>query len=110
MTVEQRRRADIDADLVAARARIAELEAQEAARVRSEQVQRSLYRIADAASAATDMQAFYRTIHAIVGGLVYAENLYIALYDAERQRMNYPYFVDTFDEDIPDPNAWEPFG
>jgi GAF domain-containing protein/CheY-like chemotaxis protein len=41
---------------------------------------------------------------------MYAENLYIALYDAERQRINFPYFIDTVDPDIPDPRAWEPFG
>jgi GAF domain-containing protein/CheY-like chemotaxis protein len=110
MTVEQRRRADVEAELVAARARITDLEAHEAARARSALVQRALYRIADAASAATDMGAFYRTIHAIVGELLYAENLYIALYDADRRLMNYPYFVDALDPEIPDPNAWEPFG
>ena len=73
-------------------------------------VQGALYRIAEAASAASDLQAFYRTIHAIVGELMYAENLYIALYDDEHERLNYPYYVDALDTDIPDPNAWEPFG
>jgi GAF domain-containing protein/DNA-binding response OmpR family regulator len=97
-----------DAD--ALRARIAELEASEATHQRSAAVQDALYRIAEAASAATDLQAFYRTIHEIVGELLYAENLYIALYDDVRGRMNYPYFVDSVDTDIPDPTAWEPFG
>ena len=64
---------------------------------RSERVQDALYRIAEAASAATDLQAFYRTIHEIVGELMYARNFYIALHDAERGRMNYPYYVDEFD-------------
>ena len=32
------------------------------------------------------MPAFYRTIHEIVGELMYAENFYIALYDEERER------------------------
>ena len=84
-------------DVAALRARIADLEANEAARLRSERVQDALYRIAEAASAATDLQAFYGTVHEIVGGLIYARNLYIALYDAERGRMNYPYSVDEFD-------------
>ncbi|HET7028124.1 MAG TPA: GAF domain-containing protein [Candidatus Limnocylindrales bacterium] len=97
-------------ELESARRRIAELEALEAERGRAEKVQSALYRIADAASAAHDLQEFYRTIHGIVGELMYAENFYIALYDEERERMNYPYFVDTVDPDIPDPNAWEPFG
>ena len=101
---------DVAAQLAAARARIAELEALEAERARAADVQVALYRIAEAASAATDLQSFYRTIHAIVGELMYAENLYIALYDEVHARLNYPYYVDAFDTDIPDPNAWEPFG
>ncbi len=101
---------DPNAQLAAALARIAELEVLEAERARAIAVQAALYRIAEAASAADDMPAFYRTIHQIVGELMYAENLYIALYDDERGRMNYPYYVDAFDVDVPDPNAWEPFG
>jgi GAF domain-containing protein/CheY-like chemotaxis protein len=77
---------------------------------RADRVQDALYRIAEAASAAQDLPAFYATIHGIVGELMYAENLFIALYDAERQRINFPYYVDTVDTDLPDPRAWEPFG
>ena len=73
-------------------------------------VQDALYRIASAASAAQDLDAFYAEMHAIVGELMYAENLFIALYDAERQRINFPYYVDSVDTDLPDPRAWEPFG
>ena len=41
---------------------------------------------------------------------MFAENFYIALYDDERQAINFPYYVDTVDADIPDPAVWEPFG
>ncbi len=41
---------------------------------------------------------------------MYAENLYIALYDAARGAINFPYYVDTVESDIPDPRVWEPFG
>ena len=41
---------------------------------------------------------------------MYAENLYIALYDDEREPINYPVLRRRVDTDIPDPNAWEPFG
>ena len=99
------------ADQIAAlQARVADLEARDAEHTRAETVQRALYRIAQAATAATDLQAFYREVHAIVGELMFANNFYIALYDAERGRMNYPYYVDTLDDDPPDPKAWEPFG
>jgi signal transduction histidine kinase/CheY-like chemotaxis protein/HPt (histidine-containing phosphotransfer) domain-containing protein len=77
---------------------------------RSQQVQSALYRIAETASAAQDMPAFYAEIHRIVGGLMYAENLYIALYDEERQAMNWPFVVDVADDDFPDPGVWEPIG
>ena len=77
---------------------------------RAEQVQAALYRIAELASAAKDLQEFYRGIHAIVGELMFAKNFYIALYDEERQRLNWAYHVDEKDFDFPDPDVWEPFG
>ena len=73
-------------------------------------LQQALYRIAEASSAAPDMDSFYRAIHETVGELMDARNFYVALYDAERGAINFPYYVDTVDEDIPDPAAWEPFG
>ncbi|MDQ4035069.1 MAG: GAF domain-containing protein [Chloroflexota bacterium] len=89
---------------------MAELEAREAEHERSESVQRALYRIAETASAAQDMPSFYAAIHRIVGELMYADNFYIALHDAERQAINWPYYVDEMDPDIPDPSIWERFG
>ncbi len=73
-------------------------------------IQGALYRIAAAASSAEDLSAFYATVHAIVGELIDARNCYIALYDAERGAINFPYYVDTVDPDIPDPTVWEPYG
>ena len=83
--------------------RVHELEAQA-------QVDAALYRIAQAAGTVTDMQEFYAAMHGIVGELMDASNFYIALYDDDRQMINFPYFVDEVDLDIPDPNVWEPFG
>jgi GAF domain-containing protein/CheY-like chemotaxis protein len=97
-------------ELDSLRARVAELEAREAEHARSEKVQAALYRIADAATAASDLQAFYAEVHATVASLMYAENFYIALYDDRRKAINFPYYVDSVDLDIPDPNLWEPFG
>ena len=91
-------------------ARIAELEAAEAERDRAERVQAALYRIAETASAAQDMGAFYAEMHRIVGELMYADNFYIVLYDEERQAMNWPFYVDTVGEGWPDPNVWESMG
>jgi len=74
------------------------LSEREAGYQRSAKVQAALYQIADAASAATDMQAFYAALHRIVGGLMYAENFFIALYDAQSDRITWPYDVDTVEE------------
>jgi len=90
--------------------RVAALEAREQERARAERVQDALYRIAEAASSVEDMPTFYATMHGIVADLMYAENAYIALYDEERQAINFPYYVDTVDADIPDPAAWDPVG
>jgi GAF domain-containing protein/CheY-like chemotaxis protein len=100
----------VPAELDAARQRIAELEARAAQHENAARVQAALYRIAETASAAEDMPSFYAAIHAIVGELMFAENFYIALYDAERQAINYPYYADSIDTDLPDPAVWEPFG
>jgi PAS domain S-box-containing protein len=100
----------LDDEVRALQARVAELEASEHDRERAEQVQNALYRIAETASSAEDMQDFYAKIHAIVRELMYADNFYIALHDAERGMINFPYYIDEVDTDAPDPHVWEPFG
>ena len=49
------------------------LESIEAERRQAEKVQSALYRIAELASAAQDMQEFYREVHAVVGELMFAK-------------------------------------
>jgi PAS domain S-box-containing protein len=101
--------AELAAELGAMLERIHELEAAEADRRRAERVQDALYRIAEQASAAQDMQEFYAAMHGIVGELMDASNFYITLYDEERQMINWPFFVDEVDT-APDPNVWEEMG
>ncbi len=71
----------------------------------SERLQQSLYEIADLAGGSRDMQDMLRQIHAIIGELMYAENCYIVLYDAFRQKIRFLYFVDKLDPFINDPDA-----
>ena len=52
-------------------------------RKRAEALQAALYRIAELTTSVEDMPAFYRTIHGVVGELMYAENFYLALVDEE---------------------------
>jgi PAS domain S-box-containing protein len=82
----------------------------EVARRHAGKVQAALYRIAELASAAQDMQEFYRAMHAVIGELMQASNLYIALYDEDRQQINFPYHVDELDDQWPEANEWIEFG
>ncbi len=76
----------------------------------TDKLQAALYRIAETASAAHDMQEFYAEIHHIVGELMYAKNFYVVLYDEDRQSMNWPFFVDEIDTSWGDPSVWESIG
>jgi len=60
-------------------------------------IQKALYKIAEAASAVTDMRSFYKRLHKIVGELMYAGNFFIALYDEQSDLITWPYYVDTVD-------------
>lgn len=75
-------------------------------RKRGEQLQSALYRIANLASSATDLQQFYRSIHDIVGELMYARNFYIAVLSEDGDNIEIPYFVDEEDATPPSSDAW----
>jgi diguanylate cyclase (GGDEF)-like protein/PAS domain S-box-containing protein len=70
-------------------------------RKRSEKLQSALYRIAEATDTVGAQVALYASIHSIVGELMYARNLYIALYDEETDLLSFPYFADEVDEALP---------
>jgi PAS domain S-box-containing protein len=69
-----------------------------AERSRTEKVQAATYRISQAALAAQDLEALFRSIHDIVGELMPAQNFYIALYDAATDMVSFPFFIDERDE------------
>ena len=75
----------------------AELQASVDALERSEQLQRALFAISDLAGSERDMPEMLRGIHAIVGTLMYAENFFIVLHDAERDTLRFLYFADVVD-------------
>jgi PAS domain S-box-containing protein len=79
-------------------------------RENAEEVQGALYRIAELAGAAQDMQEFYSAVHEIVGELMEARSMFIALYDEERKLISWPYYADEIDPESPDPNQWFEFG
>jgi PAS domain S-box-containing protein len=63
-------------------------------RKRAEALSSALYRIAEKASAAQDMQQFFASIHGIVDELMCARNFSIAIHDPESELLSFPYFVD----------------
>ena len=68
---------------------------------RSEKLQRALFDISDLAGSDRDMPDMLRGIHAIVGSLMYAENFFIALRDAERDTLRFLYYADVEDPETP---------
>ena len=68
---------------------------------RSERLQHALFAISDLAGSDRDMLDMLRGIHAIVGTLMYAENFFIVLHDAERNTVRFPYYADVEDKDPP---------
>ena len=79
-----------------AKSRIATLE-------KSERLQQALYEIADLAGSSLEMHDMLRRIHGVVGGLMYAENCFIVLYDEVRQSLRFLYFADRHDPYVADP-------
>ncbi len=70
-------------------------------RKRAEKLQAALFRIAQATSSLADMASLYAEIHGILAGLMYAGNLYIALYDRAQDTLSFPYFADERDPTPP---------
>ena len=70
---------------------------------KSERLQQALYEIADLAGSGLEMQEMLGRIHAVVGGLMSAENFYIVLYDDLRETVRFLYFADQRDPYVADP-------
>ncbi|HEX2061999.1 MAG TPA: PAS domain S-box protein, partial [Thermoanaerobaculia bacterium] len=66
--------------------------------VKAEKLQSALFRIAQISRESESVDAFYAAVHGIVGELMDAKNFYVAEYDAENDRLTFPYFVDQFDQ------------
>jgi PAS domain S-box-containing protein len=69
---------------------------------RADDLKAAIYEISEAAQRAVSLDELFRSIHAIVGRLMEARNLYIALYDSTTNLLSFPYFIDEVD-DRPDP-------
>ena len=72
----------------------------------TEAVQAALYGISEAAHAAQTLQMLFQRIHQILGQLLPADNLTVALLDAASGALSFPYHVDQANAAVPDPAAW----
>lgn len=65
----------------------------------AEVVQKALFRISELAASAHEMDNFYRSLHEIIGELMYARNFYICLYEPQEELVDFVYFIDEIDQD-----------
>ncbi|HEV8694431.1 MAG TPA: diguanylate cyclase, partial [Lysobacter sp.] len=90
--------------LVAAHLSAVEAQARAELLEKSERLQQALYEIADLAGSDLEMADMLRRIHAVVAGLMYAENFYIVLYDDVHDSLRFLYFADRRDPYVADPS------
>ncbi len=64
---------------------------------KAQRLRGALREISDAAHSAEDLPDMLRRIHAVIGQLLPAKNLFVALYDQEHQSLSFPYFIDEYD-------------
>ena len=74
-------------------------------RRRREKIQAATYEISQAVLGSNDLLTLLGKVHRIIGGLVPARNFYVALLNADRSVLSFPYFVD---EKTPQPKPRPP--
>jgi diguanylate cyclase (GGDEF)-like protein/PAS domain S-box-containing protein len=65
-------------------------------RRRAESKQAALYAISEAANAPGDLLALFQRIHEVVDELLLATNFIVALYDAENDKLGFPYYAHPY--------------
>lgn len=72
-----------------------------AERKRAGELRDAIYRIAQAASEADNVDELFHLVHKIIKTIMPADNFYIALYDEKNDLLSFPYFVDEIDTPSP---------
>ncbi|WP_122318281.1 EAL domain-containing protein [Pseudomonas cichorii] len=80
---------------------------QSAALVRAQNTQRVLYEISYLASSTRDRSTFLKGIHKQLATLIDTENFYLALFDGQRDKITYPYYIDVADHEAREPESFE---
>ena len=78
--------------------RTVDLEREIEIRKSSQDLQSTLYLIANLANMDLELESFFVELHKIIGRMVYCENFYIALKDETSQSISMAYYVDTMDD------------
>lgn len=72
-----------------------------AERKQTERVQKVLFQISELSVNTLQLSTFLQQIHQAVSTLMFANNFYVALYDRQRDAVQFPYMVDEVDDDLP---------
>ncbi|MDZ7788882.1 MAG: diguanylate cyclase [Xanthomonadales bacterium] len=70
-------------------------------RKRAEAKQSALYAISEAAHESDDLMALFERVHAIINDLLPARNFFVVLYDANKDELSFPYYVDQVGQTPP---------
>lgn len=65
-------------------------------RKRAEAMQTALYEISEATHSSENLPVLFQRVHEVIHGLLPAINFSIALYDAEKNELSFPYYVDQY--------------
>lgn len=65
---------------------------------KSEMLEKAVYQISHAVFNNENLNELYFSIHQSLAGVLPVDNLFIAIYDKEKNLLSFPYFVDEFDE------------
>jgi len=69
-------------------------------RKHAEQIIKTLFAISNAVHTAQKMKDLYRSIHNSLSSIIDVTNFFIALVDSKERTLNFPYYMDTEDEDF----------
>jgi len=69
-------------------------------RKQAELIKKTIYEIAESTHTAKTLEDLFQSIHKLVGTLMYAKNLFIALYDPSTDLLHFNYYVDKYYESM----------
>ncbi len=66
----------------------------------AEEINRTLFAIANAVNTTSDLPTLYKEIHQSLNTIIDVSNFYIALIDNKKKMIRFPYHVDTEDNNF----------